>query len=97
MTDPDLDTPCRPAPPTAELTMDWGIVALGPHDETEVEIDADVDVLFQVLSGSGRLTTEDRTVELTPGNLVWLPRRLRRRQFTAGPGGLRCAMAHRNR
>ncbi|MGV7846643.1 cupin domain-containing protein, partial [Mycobacterium kansasii] len=67
---------------------------LAPNREIDIHLRADVDVLFQVLSGSGRLSTEERTVNVAPGDLIWLPRRLRRRQFTAGPNGLCYIMVH---
>lgn len=79
-----------------ERAMEWGVTSVAPFEEIDLQIEAEVDVVVQVLAGSGRLTTEVRTVDLTPGNLVWLPRRLRRRQLTAGPRGLRYAMIHEN-
>nr|WP_306769722.1 AraC family ligand binding domain-containing protein [Mycobacterium kansasii] len=56
----------------------------------------DLDVLIHVLSGSGRLSTEEGTINLHPGALLWLPRRSRR-QFTAGPAGLRYLTVHKRR
>lgn len=74
--------------------LESNVITLAPNDEIDTHIRADVDVLFRVLYGSGWLTTEERTINLATGDLVWLPRRLRRRQFTAGPNGLCYAMAH---
>ena len=53
-------------------------------------------MLIHVLSGNGRLTTEMGTIDLSPGDLVWLPRRSRR-QFAAGPEGLRYLTVHHRR
>ncbi len=69
--------------------LDWNVITLAPNRGIDSHTWADVDVLIHVLSGSGRLTTEEGAIELAPGALMWLPRRLRR-QFTAGPDGLRC-------
>jgi quercetin dioxygenase-like cupin family protein len=69
--------------------LDWNVITLAPNGGLDTHTWADVDVLIHVLSGSGRLTTEEGPIELAPGALMWLPRRLRR-QFTAGPDGLRC-------
>jgi quercetin dioxygenase-like cupin family protein len=56
----------------------------------------DLDVLIHVLSGTGRLTIEQGTIDLSPGALLRLPRRSRR-QFAAGPDGLRYLTVHRRR
>jgi uncharacterized protein (DUF2249 family) len=69
--------------------LDWNVITLAPSGGIDNHTRDDVDVLIHVLSGSGRLTTEKGAIELAPGALMWLPRRLRR-QFTAGPDGLRC-------
>ncbi|WP_324680300.1 hypothetical protein [Mycobacterium sp. 663a-19] len=44
----------------------------------------------------GRLTTETDTIDLSPGAPLWLPRRSRR-QFAAGPEGLRYLTVHKRR
>ncbi len=69
--------------------LDWNVIALAPNGGIDSHTRADVDVLIHVQSGRGRLTTEEGAIELALGALMWLPRRLRR-QFTAGPDGLRC-------
>jgi quercetin dioxygenase-like cupin family protein len=53
-------------------------------------------VLIHVLAGGGQLVGERRTVELSAGDLVWLPRRSQR-QITAGTDGLRYLTVHRRR
>ena len=56
----------------------------------------ELDVLIHVLDGAGELTTELDTLTLETGDLIWLPRRSRR-QFTAGPDGLRYLTVHQRR
>ena len=79
-----------------ERDLDSNVITLAPEGGIDTHTGADVDVLIHVLSGSGQLTTEDGTIELTPGALLWLPRRSRRR-FTAGPNGLRYLTVHQKR
>lgn len=76
--------------------LDSNIIVLQPNATIEEHIGPDLDVLIHVLSGSGQLDTENGTIELTPGALVWLPRRSRRR-FGAGPDGLRHLTVHKRR
>jgi uncharacterized protein (DUF2249 family)/quercetin dioxygenase-like cupin family protein len=76
--------------------LDSNIVALPPGGGIDTHAGAEVDVLIHVLSGSGRLTTERGTIDLVPGVLLWLPRRSRR-QFSAGPDGLRYLTVHQKR
>jgi quercetin dioxygenase-like cupin family protein len=79
-----------------ERDLDSNVIALAPNDGIDTHIGADVDVLIHVLSGSGRLITEQDTIELAPGAFVWLPRKSQR-QFTAGPDGLRYLTVHQKR
>lgn len=79
-----------------ERDLDSNIVSLAPDGQIGAHAGPDVDVLICVLAGSGELTTELDTLALTPGSLVWLPRRSRR-QFAAGPGGLRYLTVHQRR
>lgn len=67
--------------------LDWNLITLPPDGETDTA-GTDIDVMIRVLSGQGRLITEGGEIQLAPGALLWLPRRSRR-QFTAGPDGLR--------
>lgn len=76
--------------------LDSNVIALPPEGGIDAHAGPDLDVLIHVLAGSGQLTTELDVVELTPGALVWLPRRSRRR-FTAGPDGLRYLTVHQRR
>ncbi len=79
-----------------ERDLDSNIVSLASDGQIGAHAGPDVDVLICVLAGSGELTTELDTLPLTPGSLVWLPRRSRR-QFAAGPGGLRYLTVHQRR
>lgn len=76
--------------------LDSNIIALPPAGTIDAHTGPDLDVLVHVLAGSGTLTAELGTVELTPGALLWLPRRSRR-AFTAGPDGLRYLTVHQRR
>lgn len=79
-----------------ERDLDSNVIALASNGGIDTHTGADVDVLIHVLSGSGQLTTEQDTIDLAPGAFVWLPRRSRR-QFTAGPDGLRYLTVHQKR
>lgn len=76
--------------------LDSNVIALAPNDGIDGHRGADVDVLIHVLAGSGRLITELGGIDLAPGALLWLPRRSRR-QFAAGPHGLRFLSVHQKR
>ncbi|OBG25485.1 DUF2249 domain-containing protein [Mycobacterium sp. E3198] len=76
--------------------LDSNVIALPAGGGIDAHTGPDLDVLIHVLFGAGSLTTEAGTVELFPGALLWLPRRSRR-QFTAGPDGLRYLTVHRRR
>ncbi|MGH3634930.1 MAG: DUF2249 domain-containing protein [Mycobacterium sp.] len=79
-----------------ERDLDSNVIALAPGGGIDAHTGADVDVLIHVLSGSGRLTTEQGDIDLAPGALLWLPKRSRR-QFSAGPDGLRYLTVHQKR
>ncbi|TWG07486.1 DUF2249 domain-containing protein [Saccharopolyspora dendranthemae] len=82
--------------PFRERDLDSNIIALSANGRIDAHVGPDLDVLIHVLAGSGELETELDTVELSAGALVWLPRRSRR-QFTAGPEGLRYLTVHQRR
>lgn len=96
------------APETADLTgavwklqmgdrgLDSNIIALAPNAGIDAHTGPDLDVLIHVLDGSGRLISELGGVELSRGDVVWLPKRSRR-QFAAGPEGLRYLTVHQRR
>lgn len=76
--------------------LDSNIIVLAPGAGIDAHTGPDLDVLIHVLGGSGRLITELGGVELRPGDVVWLPKRSRR-QFAAGPDGLRYLTVHQRR
>ncbi len=79
-----------------ERDLDSNVIALAPGASIDAHAGPDVDVLIHVLAGSGQLATELDTLALRTGSLTWLPRRSRR-QFTAGPDGLRYLTVHQRR
>lgn len=79
-----------------ERDLDSNVIALPAGGTIDSHAGPDLDVLIHVLSGGGRLTTETGTIDLSPGALLWLPRRSRR-QFAAGPDGLRYLTVHQRR
>ena len=79
-----------------ERDLDSNVIALPPGQVIDAHTGPDLDVLIHVLAGSGQLATELGTIDLTPGVLLWMPRRSRR-QFTAGVEGLRYLTVHRRR
>jgi uncharacterized protein (DUF2249 family) len=79
-----------------ERDLDSNVIALPAGGGIAAHAGPDLDVLIHVLSGSGRLTTESDIIDLYAGAVLWLPRRSRR-QFTAGPDGLRYLTVHQRR
>lgn len=79
-----------------ERDLDSNVIALAPGGGISAHTGTDVDVLIHVLSGNGLLCTERGTIDLVPGALLWLARRSRR-QFSAGPEGLRYLTVHQKR
>jgi formiminotetrahydrofolate cyclodeaminase/uncharacterized protein (DUF2249 family)/quercetin dioxygenase-like cupin family protein len=79
-----------------ERDLDSNIIALTPGQTIAAHAGPDLDVLIYVLAGTGELTTELDTLALHGGSLCWLPRRSRR-EFTAGPDGLRYLTVHQRR
>jgi uncharacterized protein (DUF2249 family) len=76
--------------------LDSNIISLPSGTSIARHAGPDLDVLLLVLSGTGQLMTELGPLALAPGALVWLPRRSRR-EFTAGPDGLRYLTVHQRR
>lgn len=81
---------------TRERDLDSNIVALAPGETIGAHAGPEIDVLIHVLAGTGQLATELHTLQLRSGTLIWLPRRSRR-EFTAGPDGLRYLTVHQRR
>lgn len=82
------------APGTRDL--DSNIIALPADGEIAQHIGPDRDVLILVLEGTGQLHTEQDSIALSPGNLLWLPAQSQRR-FTAGADGLRYLTVHQRK
>lgn len=80
----------------ASREIDADVTKLSAGQDTGMHVGPEIDALIHVLSGSGELTTELSTIELTAGALLWLPKRSRR-QFVAGPDGLRYLTIHQKR
>jgi uncharacterized protein (DUF2249 family) len=76
--------------------LDANLVAIPPDGSIDLHTGPDLDVLIHVVAGSGQLTVERGYRLLEPGALVWLPKRSKR-QFVAGPEGLRYLTVHRRR
>jgi len=76
--------------------LDSNVIALPPGQGIDAHAGPDLDVLIHIVAGSGTLTTELSAIDLTAGQLLWMPRRSRR-QFTAGPEGLRYLTVHQRR
>jgi uncharacterized protein (DUF2249 family)/quercetin dioxygenase-like cupin family protein len=76
--------------------LDSNLVVVPPGQVIDAHAGPDLDVLVHVLAGRGTLAAELGTIELTPGLLLWLPRRSLR-AFTAGPEGLRYLTVHQRR
>lgn len=76
--------------------LDSNIIALPAGGTIEEHLGPDLDVLLHVISGGGVLATDAGDVVLSPGDLVWLPRRTRRK-FTAGADGLRYLSVHQRK
>ena len=76
--------------------LDANLVQLPAGEGVDAHFGPEVDVLLAVVHGTGRLVTEDSTLELRPGVLVWLPRRSRR-EIRAGADGLRYLTVHPRR
>lgn len=79
-----------------ERDLDSNIVSLAPGGGIEAYTGPDLDVMIHVIAGAGHLTSESGVVDLRPGSVLWLPRRSRR-QFDAGPSGLRYLTVHQCR
>lgn len=82
--------------PMRDRDLDSNVIQLPPGGSIEAHAGPDLDVLIHVVAGTGHLVTEFGTLELTPGDLVWLPRHSRR-QFAAGHEGIRYLTVHQRR
>ncbi|MFD8087307.1 cupin domain-containing protein [Kitasatospora sp. NPDC059722] len=76
--------------------LDANVIRLLPHAEVAAHVEPDLDVLVQVLEGSGHLETAAGRQVLAPGCTAWLPHGARR-AVSAGPDGLVYLTVHRRR
>lgn len=80
----------------SERQLDANIIALSAGEEIGEHLGPDLDVLLHIISGSGTLETETERLNLTPGDVVYLPARARRR-FIAADEGLRYFSVHQRK
>jgi uncharacterized protein (DUF2249 family) len=83
--------------PTQQRDLDANVIALAPGGEIREHTGPNLDVLIHILDGAGTLETETGTIDLSPGQIVWLPR-LSRRRFTAdAENGLKYFSVHQRK
>lgn len=82
--------------PMRQRDLDSNIIRLQPGSVIEEHAGPDIDVLIHILDGDGTVATETGTIDLRPGELLWMPRRSRR-GFTAGADGLAYLTVHQRR
>src|SRR5699024_10170247 len=83
--------------PPQQRDLDANVIALTPRGEIREHTGPDLDVLIHVLAGPGPLETETATLDLAPGQLVWLRRRSRRRFTADAETGLRYFSVHQRK
>jgi mannose-6-phosphate isomerase-like protein (cupin superfamily) len=76
--------------------LDANLVRLEPGHRIEAHVNAEVDVLVFVQSGTGRIDLGDTRADLTADHLVLVPRGVRR-SIAAGPSGITYLSVHRRR
>ncbi|AXT84285.1 hypothetical protein C6I20_03130 [Aeromicrobium sp. A1-2] len=82
--------------PVRQRDLDANVIRLLPGGSIAEHAGPDIDVLIHVIDGTGHLITERGRLELSLGDVVWLPQHSRR-QFTAGAEGIRYLTVHRRR
>ncbi|WP_209326115.1 DUF2249 domain-containing protein [Brevibacterium renqingii] len=83
--------------PPQQRDLDANVIALTPGGEIREHTGPDLDVLIHVLAGAGTLETETGTIALSPGQIVWLPRRSRRRIVADAEAGLQYFSVHQRK
>ena len=83
--------------PTQHRDLDANVIALSPGGEIREHTGPSLDVLIHVLAGAGTLETETGTIDLSPGQIVWLPRRSRRRFLADAEAGLQYFSVHQRK
>ncbi|GAA3955955.1 DUF2249 domain-containing protein [Gordonia caeni] len=76
--------------------LDSNVITIAPGGGIGEHTGAEVDVLIHVLAGGGTLGTATGPVEVTAGDLLWLPKGSRR-SFSAGVAGLSYLTVHTHR
>jgi uncharacterized protein (DUF2249 family) len=80
----------------SERHLDANVIRLRPGATIELHAGPDLDVLMHVIAGTGQLTHEVASLQLSAGELLWLPRRSQR-SIEAGPDGLSYLTVHPRR
>jgi mannose-6-phosphate isomerase-like protein (cupin superfamily) len=80
----------------ASTDLNATLLAWPAHHEIAEHVNAELDVLVVVLTGSGSVLVEGEDHELAAGGAILIPRGTRRR-ITAGDSGLRYLSVHRRR
>ncbi|WP_431902806.1 cupin domain-containing protein [Amycolatopsis thermoflava] len=76
--------------------LDANLVHLPAGERIGTHAEPDLDLLLVVVTGAGKLTTGDDTLDVGPGSLVWLAHG-QARAIEAGPEGLSYLTVHRRR
>lgn len=80
----------------ADRQLDADLVRLLPDQKVEQHCELEVDMMLVVLTGDGRVLTNEGTSDLAPHTVVWLPRGTPR-AIEAGPHGLAYLTTHKKR
>lgn len=80
----------------SQRDLDANIIALSPEEEIGEHTGPELDVLIHVISGGGILNTETQSLDLSVGDVLYLPARSRR-HFIAGRDGLRYLSVHQRK
>ncbi|WP_166824943.1 DUF2249 domain-containing protein [Brevibacterium limosum] len=83
--------------PSRQRDLDANVIALAPGGEIREHTGPPLDVLIHVLAGAGTLEIETGTIDLSPGQIVWLPRRSRRRFLADAEAGLQYFSVHQRK
>ena len=73
--------------------LDSNVIRIPAGDRIEPHDGPDLDVLWLILAGAGVVESGPETIEVSAGDLIWLPRRSPR-SVVAGPGGLTYLTVH---
>ncbi|MGP9528236.1 cupin domain-containing protein [Glutamicibacter sp. AOP5-A2-18] len=79
-----------------ERYLDANVISLAPDQSIGAHQGPALDVLLHIFAGSGTLVTEDSRIELTLGDIIYLPARSQR-EFIAGSAGLAYFSVHQRK